>query len=194
MKIGIIPSIKKFYKNQFEYNCDINLLQFFKKNFKNFNIEILTFDKKIDSTFKLIVISGGNDLITFSKEKKNIIRANLNNRFYNISIKKKIPILGICYGAQFIASKFKSKIIKKKHIGKHSIVFTNNKKINVNSYHNRTIKNLGNKLKCLALANDKSVEYFSHKNKKIIGIMWHPERNKPFKKTDKDIVSKLLWN
>ena len=75
MKIGIIPSIKKFYKNQFEYNCDVNLLQFFKKNFKNFNIEILTFDKKIDTSFKLVVISGGNDLKIFNREKKNIIRA-----------------------------------------------------------------------------------------------------------------------
>jgi putative glutamine amidotransferase len=194
MKIGIIPSIKKFYNNQFEYNCDINLLQFFKKNFKNFNIEILTFDKKINTSFKLIVISGGNDLKIFNKEKKNIIRENLNNQFYNNSIKMKIPIMGICYGAQFIASKFKSKIIKKKHIGKHSILFADNKKIIVNSYHNQAIKILGNKLKCLALANDGSVEYFCHNNKKIIGIMWHPERNKPFKKIDKDIVNKLLWN
>jgi putative glutamine amidotransferase len=194
MKIGIIPSIKRFFKNQFEYNCDVNLLQFFKKNFENFNIEILTFDKKIDTSFKLIVISGGNDLKIFNKERKNIIRDNLNNKFYNNSIKMKIPILGICYGAQFIAYKFKSKIIKKRHIGQHSIVFADNKKIIVNSYHNQTIKNLGNQLECLAKANDESIECFSHKNKKIIGIMWHPERNKPFKKIDKDIVSKLLWN
>jgi putative glutamine amidotransferase len=194
MKIGIIPSIKKFYNDQFEYNCDINLLKFFKINFKNFNTEILTFDKKIDTSFKLIVISGGNDLKKFNGAKKNIIRESLNNKFYSKSIKMKIPILGICYGAQFIASKFRSLIVKKKHIGKHSIFLANKKRIIVNSYHNQIIKSLNNQLKPQAVAEDKSIEYFCHKNKKIIGIMWHPERNKPFKKIDKFIINKLLWN
>ena len=50
---------------------------------------------------------------------------------------------------------------------------------------------------CLVLAaetEDKNIEMFIHKNKKIVGIMWHPERNIKISKLDKMIFKKILCN
>ena len=39
----------------------------------------------------------------------------------------------------------------------------------------------------LAVDDEKNVEAFMHFKKKIFGIMWHPEREKTFKKQDLDL-------
>ena len=47
--------------------------------------------------------------------------------------------------------------------------------------------------KHLAFTKDGSIEAFKHKRKKILGIMWHPERYKKIKKFDLDFIKKYLW-
>ena len=194
MKIGIIPSIQEKYKNQFEYSCDLNLFSFLKKIFKKSKIELLTFDHDINKEYKLIIISGanGNEIISFNKSKKNFIRNELDSKFFFKALKLNIPILGICHGAQYIAKKFKSIIKEKKHVGSHNINLIGlGKKVIVNSFHNKVITELGKNLLPKGFAQDNTIEYFEHKQKKIIGIMWHPERYKKFKKIDQNIVKKL---
>ena len=68
---------------------------------------------------------------------------------------------------------------------RHDVYFTKNdivKKdfLNVNSFHNDGIKkkDLSKKFDLLAHDKDENVEMFISKNKKIIGTMWHPEREK----------------
>jgi len=194
MKIGIIPSIQEKYKDQFEYSCDVRLFKLLQKIYKNCQIELLTFDHKIDKSYKLIVISGasGNNLIHFNNSKKNNIRNKLDNKFFNISQKFNIPIFGICHGAQYLAKKFFSTFKNKNHIGNHYINFLNpKKKILVNSYHTKIITKLGKSLICKARAYDNSIEFFLHHKKKIAGVMWHPERYKTFKEIDIKIIKKL---
>ena len=194
MKIGIIPSIQEKYKNQFEYSCDLNLFSFLKKIFKKSKIELLTFDHHINKEYKLIIISGanGNEIISFNKSKKNFIRNELDSKFFFKALKLNIPILGICHGAQYIAKKFKSIIKEKKHVGSHNINLIGfGKKVIVNSFHNKVITKLGKNLLPKGFAQDNTIEYFEQKKKKIIGIMWHPERYKKFKKIDQNIVKKL---
>ena len=70
--------------------------------------------------------------------------------------------------------------------------FAKNKKtLIVNSYHTRIITKLGKNLVPKAKAYDKSIELFAHKTKKIIGMVWHPERYKKFKKIDLQILRRL---
>ena len=40
----------------------------------------------------------------------------------------------------------------------------------------------------LAFAKDQSIEAFVNFDKKILGIMWHPERFNNFRKFDKQII------
>lgn len=191
-KIGIIPSIKETYKNQFEFSYDIKINKLLKSIYKKSKISNLDFNSNHKEKMNLIVICGGNDLPFIKKNKANILRYKLNNLIFKKAIKNKIPILGICYGAQYIAYKFKSLIGKKKHVGEHKIYLEQEKSvIKVNSYHNTIINKLGKSLKIQGYAPDKSVEYFMHKNKKIIGIQWHPERYKKFKKIDLDIIRSI---
>jgi putative glutamine amidotransferase len=190
MKIAIIPSIKETYKNQFEYCVDIKLINFLKRIFTNGTIEILTKKQELNKNFKILIISGGNDLYKFSKKKKDLIRSNLDNYYYKEAISLNIPILGICYGAQFIATKFKGRFKKKNHTKKHYIKINNyNKNIFVNSYHKYILTSLSRNCSIKGTALDKSIEFFQVK--KIIGIMWHPERYKNLKLLDKKIIKDL---
>ena len=192
MKIAIIPSIKEFYSGQFEYCIDIKLLDLIKKNFPDFEIKILGINDHLTKNYKLLIISGGNSIEKLKRSKKNSLRSKMDNKFFNQAKKNKIFVLGICHGAQFLADKLGCNFEKKKHVGNHNIYFLDNEKIiNVNSYHNFIIKGFKNKkVKIIACANDKSIEYFNYK--KYVGIMWHPERNKKLKVIDKKILKDLL--
>jgi putative glutamine amidotransferase len=189
--IGIIPTIINRHGSNSLF-FDIRLINFIKKIFKKKNIVLLK-DKSIKN-LNVIISSGGNDIKLFSRQSKDIFRGDLENYYLNLAIKKKISFVGICYGAQFLANKFKAKIVKdKKHVKKnHYIYSSNKKKKSVNSFHNYKITTLKNNLQPLYFAEDKSIEAFKHKKLKIIGIMWHPERERPFKKFDISLIKSFI--
>lgn len=196
MNIGIIPSVKEYYKNQLEFSFETNLVSFLNKTFKKSNLIILN-DLNNKTRIDLLIITGGNDLYKYNKNLANKVRNKNDEYYFKLCRKKNTPILGICYGAQFIADKFNSKIIKKKHIGNHKVKFNNdlnNILVEVNSYHNFAIKKLGTNLNPVATSFDKTVECFLHKKEKILGIMWHPERNKKNSVFDKELIINLLCN
>ena len=68
MIIGIIPSIKEYYKKQLEFSVDLKLISFLKETFANPKIKILL--NKETKNIDLLCISGGNDILKFSKTKK----------------------------------------------------------------------------------------------------------------------------
>lgn len=192
MKILIVPTIREIYKDQFEYCTDLRLVNLFEKTFVNSKIEI--YSGSIKNNYDLVVISGGNSSII--QKKKDKIRNQLDNKIYNFAIKNNIKILGICHGAQFLARKFKFKIeTRKNHIENHEVFFNFNNvkfKKTVNSFHNQSIKIKKSKIvNILAIAKDKTVEAFHIRNKKILGIMWHPERYNIIKKFDQILIKKF---
>lgn len=191
IKIGLVPSVRKIF-NRNEFCIDSRLIAFLKFCFPSNSIYFLT--ENININLDLIVLAGGNDLHKFKKTENNKIRKKIDTFFLQRSIKKKIPLIGICYGAQFIANNFGANLKKaNNHVIKknHTIInFENHKrfKSNVNSFHNYKITKLSSNFKTLAIhEKDNSIEYFKHKNLNILGLMWHPERNNFFKKTDKNI-------
>ena len=147
----------------------------------------------------LIVFSGSNTLKIYSSNHADKLRDKIDRFYLKLSLRKKIPAIGICHGAQFIAKNYKAKITRSPgHVKtKHKIIFKNllkkKKNLLVNSFHNYTITKISNKLNPLACTTkDNSVEYFEVKNKKIKGIMWHPERNLKFSLTDRSIFRSVL--
>jgi len=190
--IGIIPSVIKRRK-VINLIIDNNLIIFIKKCFPRSNLQILS-DIKKKNKLNLIVSCGGNTIISLNKNIANQFRGKLDKYYFKYALKKNIPFLGICHGAQFIANYYKSKIIRKRnHTNKnHLINFDVKKNITVNSYHDFSIIKLGNALKKIACANDLSIEAFKHNKKKILGIMWHPERYKKIRKFDIQFLKKYL--
>ena len=192
MKILIVPTIREIYKNQFEYCVDAKLINLLRKIFINSKIDI--FSNSIKNKYNLIVLCGGNDL--FLKDKKNKIRNRVNNQIYNFALKNKIQILGICLGAQFLAKKNKFKLKKNTCVvGNHEVFFNINKKKftkYVNSFHNDSIKNdkISN-INIFGVAIDNTVEAFHIKDKKILGIMWHPERYSSIKEFDRKLLKEF---
>ncbi len=85
MKIGIIPTIREVYNNQFELSVDLKLFLFLKKIYKKSEFKILN-NKKV-SKIDLLCISGGND--TNDKSKKSNMRRELDVFHYNNAKKKR---------------------------------------------------------------------------------------------------------
>lgn len=139
-----------------------------------------------------IITGGGNPKL---KDKRYNSEINL----IKYCIKFNLPILGICRGAQILNIFFGGKLIKvKNHVKKrHKIIgeITQNKEVEVNSYHEMGFKkkHLSVKLKSLATSiNDEVIECFVHKKKNIFGIMWHPEREKKFNKFDLNLIKSFF--
>ncbi len=186
LNIGITSNLKEYYSGYIDF-IDHYWLSYFEKkkisyclipNKKKLSVKILN---KID----LLIIPGGNDVSNFLKTSR--MRNNIENNLINICLKKNIPILGICRGAQLLNKNLGGKIQRvKNHMRtRHNVFFTKNnilkkKYLNVNSFHKDGIKksDLSKKLNMIANDNDENVEMFISKNKKIIGTMWHPEREK----------------
>lgn len=192
MDILIIPTVREIYKNQFEYCVDLRLTNLLKKIFTKAKIQI--YNNTLKNKYSLIVFAGGNNCLL--EKKKDKIRSYINDKIYNFAIKRKIKILGICHGAQFLAIKSKLKLQKKKHhVGNHKVLFNINalkfSKI-VNSYHNDVIKfNKTKDVNIFGIAQDDTVEAFHVTKKKILGIMWHPERYTKIKKFDQKLIKEF---
>lgn len=150
--------------------------------------------KKIIKDIKpkgIILTSGGDAL-------KKDVRYYSELLLINFAYKKNIPLIGICRGAQAINLYFSGKIkkisnhVRKKH--KLNINLGNKQKVTTNCYHDYGIKkeSLGKNLKVLGKTNDGSIELFKHKSKKIIGMMWHPERFKKLRAFELKIFKNLL--
>lgn len=122
-----------------------------------------------------VILSGGNDLFIIDNNKINNIRDSYEIKIIELCIAHKIPLLGICHGAQIVSSYFDSDFDRQDgHIGNHKII-ADNKEYEVNSYHNYCITKLGDELESLAKCGS-TIEAFRHKRYDIYAMMWHIER------------------
>ena len=130
-------------------------------------------DIKVDG----LVLSGGAPRVADDSLKLGKTGAYLDNL--------KIPIFGICVGAQFIAKHFGSSAgaAENPEYGKTTIFVENENEIFKNipskftawESHNDEVKELGPELERLACSESCKNQAFKHKNKKIYGVQFHPE-------------------
>ena len=182
--------------DEFRDNLDINMCDmlsrfgFIPVLLPNKILNLKKFIKKINPSG--FILTGGGDPL-----KKDL---RLKNEFELIkySISKHIPILGICRGAQVLNIFNGGKVRKvKNHVKVNHKIYgplVNKSKIFVNSYHDYGFdKNiLGNNLKILAYTIDGTVKCFTHNKYKMLGMMWHPERYKKYKKFDSKIIKNFF--
>jgi len=144
-----------------------------------------------------LILSGGGDIYKYKKNKINKLRDSIEIKLFNYFSKKNLPILLICRGFQLMIDMHKIKLFKQKnHVRKsHLLKLSNSKflkhsKLSVNSYHNYSIKKLPVNYINVANTKDGSIEIAEHKSKKILGLMFHPERNMK----SKELVLKSIKN
>lgn len=194
MKILISSNFKRHFSTYIDF-LDHYWLNFFDKKKYEFllvpnSTKLATKLIKNNKNIDLIIIPGGNDL--FEKSKISTSRLKVERLLINFSIAKKIPLLGVCRGMQHINHYFGGSLSKiKGHMRKsHNVYLKDNlflkDRMIVNSYHNFGVKkiNVAKKFKILAVDSNNNIEMFEHEQKKIIGVMWHPEREKNYKKLE----------
>ena len=149
-----------------------------------------------------VILSGGNDvdpLLYGGKRSENSSiapeRDATEKRMIELALEKKIPLLGICRGMQFLNVYFGGKLVVLKDVlgegahpsGKdHSLNIVTDQdvlgsKVMVNSFHNQglTQKELSPQLRMFAVSDEGIVEGFYHPSLPLVGIQWHPERRSP---------------
>ena len=140
---------------------------------------------------KGFIFSGGEDL------NQNKERYKIENTIYNLCVKKKIPLFGICRGLQMIANLNKVKLDKvSNHVAKRHLIISNypknNYKREVNSFHNWQINHCPKNFEITHFSNDKVIEGIKHKKLPINAFMWHPEREKKYHQNDMNIFKKIF--
>jgi putative glutamine amidotransferase len=143
-----------------------------------------------------ILLTGGGDIGELGGT--DIDRDAVEECLIALSIRTDIPLIGVCRGMQKIQAYFgetnferlEDNIAKqqKAFFAASAVGFLKNKKRSckfINSYHHFGVKNNSVKdFEILAISNAGILKCIQHREKKIIGIMWHPEREHPFKKMD----------
>ncbi len=130
----------------------------------------------------LIILTGGGNVIDVSccnGQDISISRELTERILYTFASKKKIPVLAICRGMQFVNLQHGGALSKiEGHIGPHQVI-SNQTTYTVNSFHHFGIKtdNLAEGIDVAAICKESNViEAYGSVSKRILGIQWHPER------------------
>ena len=189
-------SINKY--NKYEITYDQELLSLI-NNLKLTIYPISNFSKldfKEVAKSDGLIISGGGDIYSLSKNNIDKKRDNFELKLFNHFRRKKKPILAICRGFQLLMDFYKIKLHKKKdHVNKNHKLkinksrFLKSKTLFTNSYHNYCINDVPKDFSIIAKNKDGTVEISEHKTNKILCLMFHPERKM---KSQKEILKDIL--
>ncbi len=156
-----------------------------------------------------VILSGGGNLsknfpnknLTMKlNEKVDLDREEIESKLIDFSINSNIPLIGVCRGMQALSLYHGSKLlgveghVNSRHILEYYCPILKRKiKRNINSYHDYAIKDEFVPEAFLPNAShDGSVEQMMHENLKILGIMWHPEREDEFSLLDIELFKKFF--
>lgn len=147
-----------------------------------------------------IILSGGND-VGACRERDATEKAMVE-----AAIAKRLPVLGVCRGMQYLCHFFGGRIGEvdaTAHAGRRHQVATEGDgpailgwtgSREVNSYHRCGMRKelLPECLRAIAIGSDGVVEAFAHRELPFIGIQWHPERQTPYDGEDLFMARRLF--
>lgn len=134
-----------------------------------------------------VILSGGND-IGESDGATDVApeRDRFERRLLDVCSAKKLPVLGVCRGAQMIFTHYGGILasidghVSKRHQVSLAPGFFSGWPSNfeTNSFHGHGISELGkdHPINAIAWAEDGSIEGLAHQHLPQFGVMWHPER------------------
>lgn len=141
-----------------------------------------------------VVLTGGNTLAGLSREDEEAPERDQTEMLVaNLSQQQELPILGVCRGCQLLAQKYGATIeLTDNHVAvRHNLQQEGEEfPAIVNSFHRYQVspENFPVLLRAVAWSDDGSVEAFRDSSERVLGIMWHPEREMPFHERDLALI------
>lgn len=130
-----------------------------------------------------ILLTGGGDLKAYGGNAPERDRTE----FFLIRhcLKKNVPLLGVCRGMQTLQHFYHVKLSPVRgHVSRSQKIRANGSVRIVNSFHRFGTKQTRSPLTAWAFADDGVIKAVRHEKAPVWGIMWHPERFRPFRKQD----------
>lgn len=138
-----------------------------------------------------IVLTGGNSLVKYGGDAPE--RDETERNILRVCIEHEIPVYGFCRGMQVILDYFGCELSDVSgHTAVRHRLLGEYEGSEVNSFHNQACFAVKEPLKTLAWTKDGAIEAIKHRDKRIFGTMWHPEREKEFVISDVERVRKLF--
>jgi putative glutamine amidotransferase len=142
------------------------------------------------------ILTGGNDLGEVKTKDET------DFALVEYCIEKDLPAVGICRGLQvihaYLGGELESCSADIHVASNHPVQFTDSIELpdlrgthhEVNSFHNQGIRpeRVSGRLEPTALTDDGWVEAAHVKNTRLTGVMWHPERGRPFRDLDRKLI------
>jgi gamma-glutamyl-gamma-aminobutyrate hydrolase PuuD len=149
-----------------------------------------------------VILSGGNSIGKVDPSASDVApeRDAFELAMISEASRRELPILGICRGMQIINTKYGGRLslvaghVATAHELEVEEEFRDLMPTPVNSYHNWAIGpgDLSPEFAPIAFDADQNIEAFQHQSKKLAGIMWHPERENPFRSLDVELIKKFI--
>ncbi len=145
-----------------------------------------------------IILTGGNSLVKWGGNAPE--RDATDKAYIELVIEKKIPLYGFCRGMQSILDYFGEELTTVTgHVAKRMYVTGVEDPVlgsfnrEVNSYHNQGCFVINRPdIEILAKSEDGVVKAIRLKAYKLLGTMWHPERETIFSQDDIKMVQKHI--
>lgn len=145
-------------------------------------LEVLPASSRMDSWIDGLVIGGGSD----PGIPEDLERDRMEAGLINAAIKNRIPVLGICRGAEVLTmwsggllAPLPKYELQNHRSRWHKVSLSDlwdRPSVDVWSHHHLRIQSTGS-LKTAAITDDGTIEAVADTNKRILGVMWHPERS-----------------
>ena len=148
-----------------------------------------------------LLLSGGNDPVGFGGKSEASERDELELALIKECSAIKMPVIGVCRGAEILFIHHGGRItpitnhVNVNHTVKIEAGFFTPSVLNttVNSFHSFGLdkSTLPSCLEICALGEDNSIEAFKHKILPQFAVLWHPERESPFRDFDLNLFKQV---
>ncbi len=148
-----------------------------------------------------VILSGGNSITDLNPDAGDIApeRDQFEHALIQYALEHDLPLIGVCRGMQMINHYFGGAFHQAEgHVAtQHELINLNadyDLPASVNSFHGWVIprKGLANQLRPLASDSTGNIEAFTHDSNRVLGIMWHPEREDVFNQQDLNLLKRVI--
>ncbi|MGW1867658.1 gamma-glutamyl-gamma-aminobutyrate hydrolase family protein [Streptomyces mauvecolor] len=133
-----------------------------------------------------VLLTGGNDLAAYGGRAPERDATELS--LLRACEERGLPVLGVCRGMQLLQHHHRVPLVRiAGHVSAHQVIEVDGAPRATNSYHQWGTRESNDALDVWARAEDGVVKAVRHDARRLLGIMWHPERLTPYQSEDIDL-------